>query len=825
MPELPAGTVTFLFTDIDGSTRLLDELGVEAYAEALAGHRRVVRDAIARHGGVEVDTQGDAFFVAFPEASAAVTAAGEAQRDLADHRVRVRMGLHTGTARVSDGGYVGGDVHLGARIAAAGHGGQILVSGAARGLIAHETIDLGQHRLKDFDSPLTIYQVGHDRFPPLRTISNTNLPRPASPLVGRTREIAEVTAHLQDDARLLTLTGPGGMGKTRLAIEAASELVCQNRNGVFWVPLASLTDPVLVMSEVAQTLGAKGSVAEHVGSSEMLLLLDNFEQVVDAAPELGGLLRACANLRVLVTSRERLRVAGEVEYAVPPLAEPEAVELFTARTGIPADDVVAELCRRLDNLPLAVELAAARASVLSPAQMLERLGQRLDLLKGGRDADARQQTLRATIEWSHDLLNAEEQALFARLAIFRGGCTLEAAEQVVDADIDTLQSLVDKSLVRHSGDRFRMLETIREFAAERLAASGNRESLVRRYAEHFLALAEAAEEPLDSTAEVREEWCDLFEADHENLRAAMDHFEAAGDFQSSMRMAGAIIEFWDERAHYGEAKLRYERLLASDATRSIPRAKTLDGAAHMGGVTGNLAKAIEWQQESLGIYRELGHERGIALAMWGLGYLSVESGDLATAQPILHEVVDRLERLGNETLVGWATRTLAFSYEEQGDRERARELHQQNCVRARKLDDIPLLSTALSALATYAIADGRPIDAARFARESLELASRMRDRMMATSRLCAAAETLASLGLGSEAAVLIACAEAQYEEIGAREPWAERMNERTIVRIHALIDDAAFEAASAQGRGLTPEAAAAMGVAALREVEEKPGVD
>lgn len=733
------------------------------------------------------------------------------------------MGLHTGTARVSDGGYVGGDVHLGARIAAAGHGGQVLLSGATRGLVAADTIDLGQHRLKDFDSPLTIYQLGHDRFPPLRTISNTNLPRPASPMVGRTREIAEVTARLQNGARLLTLTGPGGMGKTRLAIESASELVSQNRNGVFWVPLASLTDPALVMAEVAQTLGAKGSVAEHVGASEMLLLLDNFEQVVDAAAELGGLLQACANLRLLVTSRERLRVAGEVEYAVPPLAEAEAVELFSARTGIAADDVVAELCRRLDNLPLAVELAAARASVLSPAQMLERLGQRLDLLKGGRDADARQHTLRATIEWSHDLLTTEEQALFARLAVFRGGCTLEAAEQVIDADIDTLQSLVDKSLVRHSGDRFWMLETIREYAAERLAASREGESLARRHAQHFLALAEAAEEPLDSTVDVREKWCDLLEKDHENLRATMDYFEAAGDFQSSMRMAGAIIEFWDERGHHGEARRRYERLLASDAARSIPRAKALDGAAHMGAVTGDLAKAIEWEQEALDIYRELGHERGIALAMWGLGYYAVESGDLATAQPILHEVVDRLERLGNETLLGWATRTLAFSYEEQGNRERARELHEQNAVRASRLDDIPLLSTALSALATYAIDDGRVVDAARSARLSLELVPRMGDRMMATTRLCAAANTLASLGLGRPAAALIACAEAQFEEIGAKEPWVERWNERTLASIHLLIDDASFAAASAQGRGMMPEDAVAVAVTALREIEENPG--
>ncbi len=825
MAELPTGTVTFLFTDIEASTRLLDELGPHAYAQALAEHRRIVRDAIARNGGVEVDTQGDAFFVAFADANAAVTAAAEAQRGLAETRVRVRMGLHTGTAHLSESGYVGSDVHLGARIAGVGHGGQVLLSGATRGLITSDALDLGQHRLKDFETPVAIHQLGSGHFPPLKTLSNTNLPRPASLLVGRQREIGEVSGLLRDGARMVTLTGPGGTGKTRLAIESATELVPHSRNGVFWVPLAALTDPALVMSEVGQTIGAKGPVADFVGASEMLLVLDNFEQVIDAAPELGRLLQACPNLRLLVTSRERLRVAGEVEYAVPPLSEPEAVKLFAARAGVAEDDIVAELCRRLDMLPLAVELAAARASVLSPAKMLERLGQRLDLLKGGRDAAARQQTLRATVEWSHDLLTDAEKALFAHLAVFRGGCTLEAAEAVLRADIDTLASLVDKSLVRHSGDRFWMLETIREYAAERLGDAPDSEATHERHAAYFLALAEAAEEPLDSTAEMREAWCELLEADHENLRAAMDHFEAIGDFESSMRTAGAIIEFWDERAHYGEAKRRYERLIASDLTRSIARAKALHGAAHLGGMTGELTKAIEWQQEALDIYREHGDERGIALAMWGLGYYAVESGDWARAQPVLREVVARLERIGNETLLGWATRTLAFSYEAQGDYPKARELHEQNVVRARRLDDVNLLATALSSLATYATVDGRLVDAARFARGSLELVPRIRDRILATSRLCAAAGTLVSLGRASSAAALIACAEGQYHEFGAKEPWVERMNERTLAKVHARIDDVEFAAASAHGRGLTPEAAMTMGLAELREIEETLGGD
>ena len=339
----------------------------------------------------------------------ALEAAGEGQEALSVGPIRVRMGVHTGRPHVGREGYVGEDVHLAARIAAAGHGGQVLVSQATRALVDGGLADLGEHRVKDFSEPVWIFQLGEERFPPLKTISNTNLPRPASSFVGREREVSDVVELLQDGARLVTLSGPGGSGKTRLAIESAAELVPEFRNGVFWIGLAALRDPTLVAESVAQTLGAKDGLAEHIGERELLLLLDNFEQVVEAAPELPSLLESCPNLRLLVTSRELLRVRGEVEYPVAPLAESEALELFCARSRLEPSDDIAELCRRLDNLPLAVELAAARTSVLTPGQILERLAERLDLLKGGRDAEARQRTLRATIEWSHDLLSADEQ--------------------------------------------------------------------------------------------------------------------------------------------------------------------------------------------------------------------------------------------------------------------------------------------------------------------------------------------------------------------------------------------------------------------------------
>jgi class 3 adenylate cyclase len=365
---LPSGTVTFLFTDIEGSTKLLREQG-SGYVAALAEHRRIVRESVERYHGVEVDTQGDAFFVVFAAPADALAAAAEAQAAFQGGPIRVRMGLHTGEPELSDEGYVGLDVHLGARIAAAGHGGQVVLSAAARRHIGEEVstiTDLGEHRLKDFDRPVELFQLGDQLFPPLKTISNTNLPRPASSFVGRDREVGEVLSLLQDSARLVTLTGPGGSGKTRLAIAAAGELVPDFKAGVFWVGLATLRDPALVLETVGKTLGASGDLASHVGERELLLLLDNFEQVVEAAPGLADLLEACPNLNLVVTSRELLRVRGEVEYPVPPLADPEAVELFSTRARIPPSEEVAELCARLDNLPLAVELAAARTKAVTP---------------------------------------------------------------------------------------------------------------------------------------------------------------------------------------------------------------------------------------------------------------------------------------------------------------------------------------------------------------------------------------------------------------------------------------------------------------------------
>jgi predicted ATPase/class 3 adenylate cyclase len=495
--DLPSGTVTFLFTDVEGSTELLQELGADAYAVALAEHRRVIREACAAEGGVEVDTQGDAFFIAFPTAPGAIAAAEAMTTALAQGSIQVRIGLHTGTPLLAEEGYVGGDVHRAARLAAVGHGGQVLVSSATAQLVEVELADLGEHRLKDFSAPERIYQLGEEAFPALNSLYRTNLPIPSTPFLGREAELAEVAALLgSSDARLLTLTGPGGTGKTRLAAQAAGLVSDCYADGVWWIPLASLRDPNLVLVTAAQIVGSKDGLAGHIQDKEMLCLFDNFEHVVEAAADVAELLASCPNLDLLVTSREPLHVTGEQEYAVGPFAHEEGVGFFLARAravkvDFEADDAVSEICRRLDDLPLALELAAARVKALTSTQILERLEHRLPLLTGGaRDLPERQRTLRATIEWSYDLLGKEEQRLFARLSVFRGGCTLEAAEEVCEATVDTLQALVDKSLLRFTDERYSLLETIREYAAERLEHSGEAEALRNRHAQFFLQLAE-----------------------------------------------------------------------------------------------------------------------------------------------------------------------------------------------------------------------------------------------------------------------------------------------------------------------------------------------
>ena len=806
--NLPSGTVTFLFTDIEGSTQLLHQLGAGPYAQALLEHRRVVREAVARYGGVEVGTEGDSFFVVFPTASGALKAAAEAQEALAQGPISVRMGLHTGTANLVEDDYVGEEVHKGARIAAAGHGGQVLVSKATRQLVQADLTELGEHRLKDFDQPVEIFQLGSKKFPPLKTISNTNLPRPASSFVGREREVAQIVSLLSDGARLLTLTGPGGSGKTRLAIEAAVELVPEFGAGVFWVGLATLRDATLVIDTIAQTLGARDGLIDHVGDRELLLLLDNLEQVIEAASQLSGLLEACPNLKLLITSRELLRIKGEVEYPVFPLAVREAVELFTTRAGVGPDETVHRLCRALDNLPLALELAAARASVLSPKQILERLAKRLDLLRGGRDSDPRQQTLRTTIAWSYDLLTAEEKALFARLAVFRGGCTLEASEEVAEAGLDTLQALVDKSLLRHTLERFWMLETIGEYAVERLEDLGEAEELRQRHAEHFLALAEEAEPNLRGNPK---EWLDRLEREHDNLRAALDSLAASGDNQFALRLAGALWKFWSMRGHSAEGRRRLEEALRTDDAPTAARAKALNGASVMALEGGDTAIARLRVDEALALHRQVGDVSGTANSLLILGNVHAEERDFATARSLFEESQRAFRELGDDHYTLLATRLLAWMFYDLGDHDRARALHEDVVRQARATGNERMQATSLGALAEYAIYEGRVGDAVPLLKESTRIYRDLGERPEVTLNLFRFARAAAIEGRAALAAQLFSSAEAQDRDMGLSwSYWVVEMNEGTLATIRTQLDDSAYAVECERGRTLTDDEAVAL---------------
>lgn len=711
--ELPAGTVTFLFTDIEGSTRLLDELGSERYAEALAEHRRAVREAFDRHGGVEVDTQGDAFFVAFPTAPAALEAAADAQTALAGGPVRVRMGLHTGTPHLAEEGYVGADVHRAARIAAVAHGGQVLVSSTTAELVDGAQLrDLGEHRLKDLAAPQRIHQLGDAEFPPLKSLNQTNLPVPATPFLGREAELGEITRVLtESSARLVTLTGPAGAGKTRLALQAAAEASESYPDGVFWTPLSSLRDPALTLQAAAEALNAKNGLADRIARRKLLLLLDNFEHLIDAADELPGLLEACPNLRLMVTSRELLRLPGEQAYPVPPLEARDAMELFVARAravdpSFEPVSAVGELCARLDYLPLALELAAARVTVLSPDELLERLSKRLDLLKAGRGADPRQQTLRATIEWSYDLLDEEGRRLLARLAVFAGGCTLEAAETVCEADVDALQSLVDKSLLRRRGERFWLLETVREYARERLEERGEADTVAEAHADYFFSLAERAwrGRPDENPDETR-----FLAHEVDNIRRAHNWTIETGDVERELRFSVAAL--W---SLWARGNLRE---LLGWLTSALERATELDpwlraegfGAAALAAANCNeRAPAREYAAESLGLARELGDKAQIE---WALRVLSFDEPDLDQRRRYLRECEELLRELGNESGRGWVTYLLGQAFADEGNFgqahdtwERAAEIFQRlgrrwEVTNARVASAYALLAAGQSAVA------------------------------------------------------------------------------------------------------------------------------
>ncbi|HET6650729.1 MAG TPA: adenylate/guanylate cyclase domain-containing protein [Candidatus Limnocylindria bacterium] len=787
--DLPAGTVTFLFTDVEGSTRLLHALGAEAYADALAAHRSALRDAFARHGGVEVDTQGDAFFVAFPTAPAALAAALEGRDALSEGPIRVRMGLHTGTPHLGAEGYIGPDVHKGARIAAAGHGGQILVSAATAALLDADLRDLGNHRLKDLDAPERLFQADPDQHPPLKSLHRANLPAPTTAFIGRSSELKGAVGRLSGGTRLLTLTGPGGSGKTRLAIEAARELVGDAPDGVFWIGLAELTDAELALAEVARTIGAPDDLPEHIGDRRLVLVLDNLEQVLDIGPRLAVLLEACPNLRILATSRERLRVRGEEEFQVPPLPGTDAERLFEERAGVGGPEV-AELCRRLDNLPLAVELAAARARVLSPQQILARLEKRLDLFRGGRDADARQQTLRGAIEWSHDLLDAGERELFARLGVFRGGWNFEAAEAVADAEIDTLASLVDKSLVTRTEERFGMLETLRVFAEERLAALPDEAAVRARHLDHFIGLAETW---YDARFASEPTLLRLVDADTDNVRAA---FEWALEHRpdDAVRLAGAVAPLWSLGGRTSEAKARLSR--AMERSPGVDR-------SHVRALT-ELAEFdddVEGLQDAVGLWRRLGDADGEADALESLGWAFDAIGDYAAAQSAYEQSLAIRERIGSPELHGLSSRAgLCHVFVARARTTEAAATASELLALARSQDAVLMEELALHFLADCSLVDGDFAEAEIRYRAALACAHDAGLVRRETDEVIGVAMALAGSGEHARAVRLAAAAHAKQAEIAqGTDAWWRRMQDELLGPARGALSDDERMAAERQG--------------------------
>jgi len=792
-PELPSGTVTFVFTDVEGSTALLERLGAEGYKEVLAQHRSALRGAFAAHSGHEVDEAGDGLFYAFGSASEAVKAVREAMASLDGGPVLVRVGVHTGEALLDPPKYVGVDVHKAARIMSAAHGGQVVLSAATRELVTGDVLDLGRHRLKDIVEPVSLYQLGSRRFPPLRTISNTNLPVPLSSFVGREREVREVVSLVRDEAaRLVTLAGPAGTGKTRLALEAAGELVSEFGAGVFWIGLATVRDPSLVVESIGQTLEATQELSAHIGEKHLLLVLDNLEQVVASAIELVALLRECPNLCMLLTSRELLRVEGEVVYPVPALAEPEAVALLCARARIQPDDSVAELCDRLDNLPLALELAAARVSVLSPAQILERVSQRLDLFRAGRGADPRQQTLRATIEWSYELLSDEEKLLFTKLAVFRGGCTLEAAEQVVEADLDTLQSLVDKSLLRHSDQRFWMLQTIREYARELLDGLDEGGVVRRRHADHYSELAEIAySERSDSEHVV---WARRLDEELDNLRAALDfldEFEPVG----YLRLAGALGWFWDVRSAYAEASGRLEHALASAAEDGPLTARALSSLGPIDGMTGRFDLAVSRLEQATELWRKLGEEDEVLDSRSLLAWAFYQAGDMSHALEVWEQNLELARALKRDDFVGRSLSGVCQVLLATGQFERAEPL-------ARELGNDHYLADCAMDRRDYAAAE-------RYRLRVLQGA--LADGYVPTqiTEVLGLAMSAAGLGRDEDAIRLEGAVEARWEELGvvARPRVVETWRERDLGAARARLGEPRATEIFGEGKTMTWEQA------------------
>jgi predicted ATPase len=805
--ELPTGTVTFLFTDVEGSTRLLHELG-DGYADLLGENRRALRECFGRHGGIEVDTQGDAFFVAFARASDALAAAVDGKAALEAGAIRVRMGLHTGEPLLTEEGYVGIDVHRAARIAAVGYGGQILVSQSTCDLAGvHGLCDLGHHRLKDLTAPERIYQFGDDDFPPLKSLNTTNLPVASNPLVGRETELAELTAMLTNSERLVTLTGPGGSGKTRLGLQVGAELLEDFPGGVFFVPLAALSAPELVRPAISRTTGVRE--LEELADRRALLLLDNFEHLLGAAPEVAVLLEAGESAKVLATSRAPLRVHGECEYSVEPLLEDDAVELLvqrarSVRRDFAPDEDAKEICRRLDGLPLALELAAARLRSLDSAALLERLDRCLPLLTGGaRNAPERQRTLRATIKWSYDLLPDDLRALFARLAVFAGTFSLDAAEKVAGTTVETLEALVEASLVKAlAGTRFLMLETIRELALEHFDELDDVAELRARHATYYHSVALSACLDTDVPTEQRPE---IVFPEAPNLRAALTWALETGETEFGLDLLVALEQFW-VLGYTAEGMRWFSAFLElADAVPPLLRARALRSFGSSVHFAGEFDLAERLWEESLAEYERLGDERGIAALLHRLSISSLHRGEVEQARARSERSLELHRRLANDKGAAQPLALLGALALQSGDRRRGRALLEESAELAGKIGWRWWRAGTLSALAEVAIADDRIGDAKGLLHEAVDLALQFGDRVGLSWYLSQFALALMCEARSEDAGRIWGAVETAASFVPGG-PWPRDFDE--LQREVLALADVGFETGREAGRSLSLEEAA-----------------